>query len=1184
MSLAAPPASHQHGLVYPPAFLDALPVLQPRPAPHPPVRALSATQFAQIHLDYLTSHAPDSVLFPFLHGLEGDNDAQNAFFVASPQAHTVPRFRGLVWVAADDEHPGAASSPASTPDIDADLDDDLDDDDDDSLTDSLESIPVEMPDMMDIDVPTDLDSPSCAQAEITAKPLPTLDAPSPLLHRISPRTPPTVLTSSFRPRELLELRTGEDGAASCAFVEPRVPEGISLRNFGIQVIGSGERIQSWMVETICAPNKVAAEAVAPEFALRADGLASTRALVVVDVRARGRRASRDHRRTGVAHLGGAGGRCSTGYVLACFGPGQVPEDDIVVYSPKGDIRAALSLAEKFKHAVEAKRAERCERYPDAADDLITYNVFVLDASPAEISKTLPHLVMRTEDVPAAHTDSTDAHAQGEAHPAHPTDEEIAARLHRANSVDFACREKEEMRDLTQASEIVSVADPGAHLSDPDALAGSMTATRWEPSVGQVFLGNTNDVPLPPDHHICPRRGASAPAEDEEEESAFDWRTNDPVHGFGYDICIECHDFAPFPTSAHVRAAEDHLGALERRWAERCAADLAGVSDADAARMCVPPRPPPSAATVIHLPFPSSPPSTVGTMNSLLPFLAFLESLLQPPAPLTLAAARAQLAPPSAESQRATGERRRAESAAGFMPSSLPPPSAFPTSFFPAQGGAPPAGAYTRTRSTSATFLSSPSTSSVSSSSSSSTSPNGSTTSSNGSSATSQTSVTGSGSDGTEGEWEERIALRTRPTKILVYSADGYTESSVLALSLLMYLREMALPEAYLTLQLEKRRSFFVYPADLPVLRRLEGKIERERERERRGREGTRVRRGRGVVLGLGSEREGESVLKGEEVESPTEIARVVHAAAEAAQGQKPFARPAARSVSFAVPPAIQRPDGPAMRPLRSQSEADSGMAQLWGAGVGRPRASTLPAPVAVRSSIHDHQVWFNDPRFDGSFPSRVLPFLYLGNLNHASNAYMLHALGITHVVSVGECALVPPPALEASSSLPSCTSNPGARFVPGKGPGGHGSLFIEEREGRIKVLDIKGVCDDGIDTLEPQLEPICEWIDKARQEGGKVLVHCRVGVSRSATVTIAYVMKHLGLPLVDAYLVVRSRRLSVLIQPNMRLLYNLLGWEVKLAKQRAGGSEDLLKAELARSLNWPTLAKEVHALNEKYLH
>jgi len=200
---------------------------------------------------------------------------------------------------------------------------------------------------------------------------------------------------------------------------------------------------------------------------------------------------------------------------------------------------------------------------------------------------------------------------------------------------------------------------------------------------------------------------------------------------------------------------------------------------------------------------------------------------------------------------------------------------------------------------------------------------------------------------------------------------------------------------------------------------------------------------------------------------------------------------------------------------------------------------------------------------------------------------MLHALGITHVVSVGECALVPPPhhMTPHSSGMGICQlPGVGPYYMPGKGPSGHGSLWIEEREGRIKVMDIKGVCDDGIDTLEPQLEPICDWIDKARQEGGQVLVHCRVGVSRSATVTIAYVMKHLNLPLVDAYLIVRSRRLSVLIQPNMRLLYNLCGWEIKLAKERAQGDLRKLKKELARTLTWPYLAKEVHALNEKYLH
>jgi dual specificity MAP kinase phosphatase len=179
---------------------------------------------------------------------------------------------------------------------------------------------------------------------------------------------------------------------------------------------------------------------------------------------------------------------------------------------------------------------------------------------------------------------------------------------------------------------------------------------------------------------------------------------------------------------------------------------------------------------------------------------------------------------------------------------------------------------------------------------------------------------------------------------------------------------------------------------------------------------------------------------------------------------------------------------------------------------------------------------------------------------------MLHALGITHVVSVGECALVPP---DGGASARAC-------------PRG-GSLWTEHVEGRIQVLDIQGVCDDGIDTLAPELGRACAWIERARAAGGAVLVHCRVGVSRSATVVIAFVMAHAGLGLVDAYLLVRSRRLSVLIQPNMRLLHNLCGWEAQLAQERAQGDPRRLRDELARALAWPYLAKEVHALNEKYL-
>jgi len=361
----------------------------------------------------------------------------------------------------------------------------------------------------------------------------------------------------------------------------------------------------------------------------------------------------------------------------------------------------------------------------------------------------------------------------------------------------------------------------------------------------------------------------------------------------------------------------------------------------------------------------------------------------------------------------------------------------------------------------------------------------------------------------------------RPAKILIWSSDGYTESSVLALSLIMAMRGMALPEAYLELQVTKKRSFFVYETDVRLLKAIESKLARDRHAK---------------------------------LPSPR---RFLSGPARA-NSLNPGINSSAMSASY----------------------DETGQAPI--ASMRRPRASTSPL---LPSLVDDHQVWFDDPRFDGSFPSRVLPFLYLGNLNHAANAYMLHALGITHVVSVGECALIPPSADSSTgkAATPAPAKTPNSIVMAG-GSERRGSLYTEEREGRIKVLDIKGVCDDGIDTLEPQLAPICEWMDRAREQGGKVLVHCRVGVSRSATVTIAYVMKCLGISLVEAYLIVRSRRLSVLIQPNMRLLYNLCGWEVRLAYDRAAGDPERLRTELARCVPWPYLAREIYLLNEKYLH
>lgn len=99
-----------HGVSYPPALLDSLPQLTP------PVRLLSAKAFEALHLSHITSHPQDHVLFPFLHGLEGENEAQNSFFATAPNAHEthmyadtqrprikVPKYRGLVWAVCEED-------------------------------------------------------------------------------------------------------------------------------------------------------------------------------------------------------------------------------------------------------------------------------------------------------------------------------------------------------------------------------------------------------------------------------------------------------------------------------------------------------------------------------------------------------------------------------------------------------------------------------------------------------------------------------------------------------------------------------------------------------------------------------------------------------------------------------------------------------------------------------------------------------------------------------------------------------------------------------------------------------------------------------------------------------------------------------------------------------------------------
>ena len=63
-------------------------------------------------------------------------------------------------------------------------------------------------------------------------------------------------------------------------------------------------------------------------------------------------------------------------------------------------------------------------------------------------------------------------------------------------------------------------------------------------------------------------------------------------------------------------------------------------------------------------------------------------------------------------------------------------------------------------------------------------------------------------------------------------------------------------------------------------------------------------------------------------------------------------------------------------------------------------AATMPAGAPPSARDAKDPAWL--ARMDGSLPSRILDYLYLGNLGHANNPGLLKELGITRVLSVGE--------------------------------------------------------------------------------------------------------------------------------------------------------------------------------------
>lgn len=97
--------------------------------------------------------------------------------------------------------------------------------------------------------------------------------------------------------------------------------------------------------------------------------------------------------------------------------------------------------------------------------------------------------------------------------------------------------------------------------------------------------------------------------------------------------------------------------------------------------------------------------------------------------------------------------------------------------------------------------------------------------------------------------------------------------------------------------------------------------------------------------------------------------------------------------------------------------------------------------------------------------------------------------------------------------------------------------------------------DESKTDLKKHFEVTCEFITKALKKNGVVFVHCNLGVSRSSTVVLAYLMKTQRISLSDALTFLKSRRSCA--RPNIGFLSQLSDWEESILGRKVTRVDDL---------------------------
>ncbi|XP_029841544.2 dual specificity protein phosphatase 3 isoform X1 [Ixodes scapularis] len=141
--------------------------------------------------------------------------------------------------------------------------------------------------------------------------------------------------------------------------------------------------------------------------------------------------------------------------------------------------------------------------------------------------------------------------------------------------------------------------------------------------------------------------------------------------------------------------------------------------------------------------------------------------------------------------------------------------------------------------------------------------------------------------------------------------------------------------------------------------------------------------------------------------------------------------------------------------------------------------------------------------------NEVYPNIFISDGTTALCTGLLRRLGVTHVLNAA-----------MGRDRMYCLINTSPSFYKSSGIEFHG----------VEALDLSSF------KLDRFFQESADFIDKAIASGGKVLVHCKEGISRSATLVLAFLMLKRNLTAQEAVRLVRGRREII---PNQGFLQQL---------------------------------------------